>query len=96
MFSTEDGGRQTSIFTGYRPNHAFVKIDNPSFQTYIGEVQFDDKKEIRPGESGDVTVYFLIMGAIELFLTTGRIWWIYEGGRLVGQGDVKAVKQQPR
>lgn len=88
LLSTEEGGRQFAILTGYRPNHAFEERGTASFRTYIGEIQFDDQEAIRPGEERNVIVYFLRTGDITNLLTPGRKWWIYEGQRLVGQGEI--------
>lgn len=91
LLSTEEGGRRTAIGTGYRPNHVFEYRDDGSFATFIGEIQFENMEEIKPGEEGDVIVYFLKMPAIIPFLTTGRKWWLHEGQRLVGVGEIYSI-----
>jgi hypothetical protein len=87
--STEEGGRQTGFISGYRPNHVFEKNDNGQLlQTYIGEIIFEGKPTIEPGEEREVVVRFLINQPIEKYLEKGRIWWINEGARQIGQAEI--------
>lgn len=88
--STTEGGRSTALKSGYRPNHCFEKlVSEKKNNFYIGEVQFTNNQEcIKPGESGIVTVIFLKAGGIERYLNPGRHWFIYEGSRLVGEGEI--------
>lgn len=73
--STEEGGRQTGFISGYRPNHVFEYNDNGQLlQTYIGDIIFEGKPTIEPGEERDVKVRFLINQPIEKYLDKGRIW----------------------
>lgn len=87
--STEEGGRQTGIISGYRPNHVFEHSDNGQLlQTFIGDIILDGKAIFEPGEEGEVTVRFLINQPIEKYLNKGRIWWIHEGDRQIGQAEI--------
>lgn len=87
--TTEDGGRQAGFISGYRPNHVFEYSDNEQLlQTYIGEIIFEGKPTIEPGEEREVTVRFLINQPIEKYLDKGRIWWIHEGPRRIGQAEI--------
>jgi hypothetical protein len=57
--STIDGGRVKGFKTGYRPNHVFdYNYEGNLMHAYIGEIQFDNKELILPGESNLVTVTF--------------------------------------
>lgn len=87
--TTEEGGRQTAFISGYRPNHVFEYNDNGQLlQTYIGDIIFEGKPTIEPGEEREVTVCFLINQPIEKYLEKGRIWWIHEGTRQIGQAEI--------
>lgn len=87
--TTEEGGRQTGIISGYRLNHVFEYNDNGQLlQTYIGDIIFEGKPTIDPGEEREVTVRFLINQPIEKYLEKGRIWWIYEGPRQIGRAEI--------
>ncbi len=87
--TTEEGGRQTGIISGYRPNHVFEYNDNGQLlQTYIGDIIFEGKPTIDPGEEREVTVRFLINQPIEKYLEKGRIWWINEGSRQIGRAEI--------
>lgn len=88
MKTTEDGGRNTAIKTGYRPNHVFKQIDGKWEQSYMGYICFDDSEFIYPGETRIVTVKFLACMPIETNLNIGRTWYIYEGANLVGSGEI--------
>ena len=87
--STEEGGRQTGFISGYRPNHVFEYNDKGQLlQTYIGDIVFQDKPTIEPGEEKEVTVRFLMNQPIEKYLNKGRVWWIHEGDSQIGQAEI--------
>lgn len=86
---TEDGGRQTGFLSGYRPSHVFEYNNKGELlQTYIGDIIFEGKATIEPGEEREVTVRFLINQPIEKYLDKGRIWWIHEGPKQIGQAEI--------
>ena len=92
LYSTENGGRETGIGTGYRPNHVMEYLPNSDEfpTTYIG--QFDFEKEIiYPGETENINVMFLKHQNIEELLEKGKIWWIHEGPRKIGEAEVLEV-----
>lgn len=87
--TTEEGGRQNGIISGYRPNHVFEYKDNEQFlQTYIGDIIFEGKQLFEPGEEREVKVRFLLNQPIEKYINKGRIWWIHEGQKQVGQLEI--------
>jgi hypothetical protein len=87
--TTAEGGKSNPIRSGYRPNHSFEKLaDNKNTSFYIGEVQFNHKEFIYPGETSIVTVIFLKAGDIEKYLTPGGRWYVYEVPRLVAEGEI--------
>jgi len=86
---TEEGGRQTGFISGYRPDHVFDYSENGHLlQTFIGDIIFEGKPTIEPGEKRMVTVRFLINQPIEKYLDKGRIWWLHEGPRVIGQAEI--------
>jgi translation elongation factor EF-Tu-like GTPase len=88
---TEEGGRMSGIKSGYRPNHVFEYKDGSMISAYMGEIKFDGQEWIEPGEGKFVTVQFTRGQEIERFLTIGRLWWIHEGNRLVGEAVIVEV-----
>ena len=89
---TNEGGKSNPIRSGYRPNHSFEKLENNKHVSfYIGEIQFNDKEFIYPGETAIVTVIFLKAGGIEEYLIPGRQWYLYEVPRLIAEGEILQV-----
>jgi len=89
MKTTAEGGRKTGFISGYRPNHVFEYNNNGQLlQTYIGDIIFDGQSTIEPGEEKVVTVRFLINQPIEKYLDKGRIWWIHEGEKIIGEAQI--------
>ena len=87
--TTAEGGRLDPIRTGYRPNHVFEKSKSGKIlDTCIGEIQFDDQEFIQLGETKIVTVMFLRSKNLEKYLCIGQKWWIHEGQRFVGDGEI--------
>ena len=85
---TEDGGRQSEIRSGYRPNHNFGSPDGREF--YIGQVDFGDGG-IQPGESREVVIRFIAGPGLKERLHVGQAWRIQEGPKLVATGTVLEV-----
>lgn len=86
---TVEGGRRTGIISGYRPNHVFeYGSDGKINQTFMGDIIFENKTTIEPGEERIVTVRFLLNQPIEKYLNKGQIWWIHEGPNLIGSGEI--------
>lgn len=81
----------SGIKSGYRPNHVFEYIDGSMVSAYMGEIKFDGQEWIEPGEGKVVTVQFMRGQKIENFLTIGRLWWIHEGDRVVGEAEIIEV-----
>ncbi|MFH6986570.1 hypothetical protein ACHRVW_02375 [Flavobacterium collinsii] len=86
---TAEGGRRTGIITGYRPNHVFEYTNDGKInQTFMGDIIFENRTTIEPGEEMIVTVRFLLNQPIEKYLNKGQIWWIHEGPNLVGIAEI--------
>ncbi|MFM7850709.1 MAG: hypothetical protein ACKO96_02035, partial [Flammeovirgaceae bacterium] len=85
----EEGGRHSGFKSGYRPNHVFELPDNfKNLRTYIGDIHFDDQDLIEPGESKIVTVRFLKVPEVEKYINVGQKWFINEGARTLGTGEI--------
>jgi translation elongation factor EF-Tu-like GTPase len=89
MLRSEDGGRQTGIRSGYRPNHNFGPTDGRTF--YIGQIDFAVPVTIEPGQSAEVVVTFVTGPGLWEDLQPGRQWRIQEGPKLVAVGEVQEV-----
>lgn len=92
LYTKEKGGRETGIGTGYRPNHVMEYLQNSNDfpTTYIGQIDFE-KDRIYPGETENVKIMFLRHQNIEELLKIGRIWWIHEGPRKIGEAEVLEI-----
>lgn len=89
MKATKEGGRQTGFISGYRPNHVFEYPENDQLlQTYIGDIQFEGESIFESGETRDVVVRFMWTQKIEKYLHLGRVWWIHEGLRCLGEAEI--------
>jgi translation elongation factor EF-Tu-like GTPase len=89
MKATGDGGRIAGFKSGYRPNHVFeLPSDLKKLHAYIGDIQFDDQELIEPGETKIVTVRFLKVPEIEKYINAGQKWFLNEGARTVGFGEI--------
>ncbi len=89
MKTTEEGGRQSGFKSGYRPNHVFEMSDSlRNLKTYIGDIQFDDQELIEPGETKIGTVRFLKVPEVEKYINVGQKWFINEGARTLGTGEI--------
>ncbi len=93
LYLTENGGRKTGIKTGYRPNHVFEYKENSTefITTYIGQIDFE-KELILPNETEIVKIRFLKNQNISELLEKGRVWWIHEGRRKIGEAEVLEIK----
>jgi translation elongation factor EF-Tu-like GTPase len=92
MKKTEEGGRQSGFKAGYRPNHVFeMPEDLNKLITYVGDIHFEDQELIQPGETKLVTVRFLKQPAIEKYMKIGQQWFINEGARTLGFGEIVKV-----
>lgn len=89
MRTTHEGGLQSGFRSGYRPNHVFEMPGNLKYlRTYIGDILFDGQDLIEPGETKIVTVRFLKVPGIEKYIMPGQKWFINEGARTLGIGEI--------
>ena len=93
LFKKEDGGRETPIANGYRPNHVFEYEDDGTLKyTFIGDFQFGDNIFIEPGETKNVLARFLTHQPIEQYLNIGQKWWIHEGPKKIGEAEIIKIE----
>lgn len=79
VLSKEEGGKQTSIFSNYRPRFIFRTVD------ISGNIELSDGIDsINPGENSSVTVELFTSVALEV----GTEFSFKENGRVVGTGVV--------
>jgi translation elongation factor EF-Tu-like GTPase len=94
FLSTEEGGRQTPAFSGYRPNHNFGEPSGREF--YIGQITFERSESILPGESKEVGIEFLNGPGLMDALRSGRPWRIQEGPKLVATATLIEILVLPQ
>lgn len=82
--TTEEGGRQTPAFTGYRPQ---VKFDFDEMQT-SGQQTFLNKDTVYPGDTVEAAIRILSVEHFENTLTEGMIFEFREGSRVIGTGKI--------
>ncbi|MFI9628054.1 elongation factor Tu [Streptomyces sp. NPDC052042] len=81
VLTAREGGRNTPVGTGYRPQFYIRTAD------VVGDVDLGPVAVARPGDTVDVTVEL----GRDVPLETGLGFAIREGGRTVGAGTVTAV-----
>lgn len=89
FLSTAEGGRKVGFLSGYKPNHNFGLPGGMEF--YIGEITFESKQMIHPGETCDAIVRFIPSTGLREKLHPGKTWLIQEGPKLVATGKVLKV-----
>ena len=94
FLSTEEGGRQTPAFSGYRPNHNFGEASGREF--YIGQITFERSESILPGESREVDIVFLSGPGLMDALRSGRPWRIQEGPKLLATATLIEILVLPQ
>ncbi|WP_422092070.1 hypothetical protein [Tenacibaculum ovolyticum] len=93
LYSKIKGGRDSAIITKYRPNHVFEYNDKGDYlMTFIGQIEFNNVSEILPGEEKEVLVKFLFHMPIEKYLNIERKWWIHEGNKCIGEGEILEIR----
>ena len=92
MKKTEEGGRITGFRSGYRPSHVFEMPDDVrNLSAFVGDIQFDGQELFEPGETKMVTVRFLKAPPIEKHIVPGQKWFINEGARVLGFGEILEI-----
>jgi hypothetical protein len=82
--TTEEGGRQTPAFSGYRPQ---VKFDFDEMQT-SGQQTFLNKDTVYPGDAVEAAIRIISVEHFAHTLTVGMTFEFREGSRLIGTGKI--------
>jgi hypothetical protein len=85
--TTEQGGRQTPVFSGYRPH---VKFEFAEMQT-SGQQTFIDRKIIYPGDTVEVEIKILSVDYFAGQLNEKMKFDFREGSRIIGTGQIKHI-----
>ena len=87
FLSTEAGGRNQGVSSGYRPNHHFGGDDGLWDAMHI----YPDKIRVEPGETVRALLYFPAPERHARRFFVGFRFKVQEGGRVVGEGEVTKV-----
>ncbi len=85
--TTEEGGRQTPTFSGYRPQ---VKFDFDEMQT-SGQQTFLNKGTVYPGDNVEAAIRIIAVEHFENTLTEGIAFEFREGSRVIGTGKISSI-----
>ncbi len=84
---TNQGGRSTPMFSGYRPNHNFGVEGMLNDATH----EYSENGLLTPGESGKANMWVHVPEYQKGRLFIGMEFTVQEGGRLVGTGKITKV-----
>lgn len=82
--TTEQGGRKTPAFNGYRPH---IEFGHKEFIT-SGQQVFLNKEQANPGEEVEAEITILSKDKFKKELKIGIIFKFCEGSRIVGFGEI--------
>ena len=85
--TTEEGGRQTPAFSGYRSQ---VKFDFDEMQT-SGQQTFLNKDTVYPGDAVQAAIRIVAVEHFAHTLTVGMTFEFREGSRLIGTGKITDI-----
>lgn len=85
--TTEEGGRKTPVFSGYRPQ---VKFDFDEMQT-SGQQTFLNKDTVYPGDTVEATIRIISVEHFANTLTEGMKFEFKEGSRIIGTGIITEI-----
>jgi translation elongation factor EF-Tu-like GTPase len=92
MKTAQEGGRTTGFFSGYRPIHVFEPPkDGQLIVGHGGDIRFEGRELIEPGETAEVIVRFLRTPTVVKYVNVGQKWLICEGARPLGFGEILEV-----
>lgn len=85
FLTSEQGGRKTPVFSGYRPQ---VKFDFSEMQT-SGLQTFIDRKIVYPGDTVEAEIRIISFEHFEGKLKDKMKFDFREGSRIIGTGQIK-------
>ena len=85
MLPTAEGGRKTSVTSGYRPQFFFAQAD-----WECTHIDFGDGTEVKPGEAADATITLSdhASGKLAGKLHLGARFELREGAKTVARGSI--------
>jgi translation elongation factor EF-Tu-like GTPase len=86
LMATDNGGKERSVISGYRPNYAI----RPDYLTSVNH-EFIDVTAVAPGSEGHANVWFITPEAYPRTLWPGREIQISEGAKVVGSAIIISV-----
>ncbi len=84
---TSEGGRQSPLLSGYRPNHDFGKNGHLN----DGMHEYPDGGRIDLGHSGRALIWLLCPDENHGLLAVGETFTVQEGSRIVGHGKITGL-----
>lgn len=85
--TTQEGGRTTPAFSGYRPQ---VKFDFAEMQT-SGQQKFLDKETVYPGDTVKAAIKIISVEYFAHSLTEGLTFDFREGPKIIGLGVITSI-----
>lgn len=88
LLTAAEGGRSTPLPAGhsYRPNHNFGDEQNRNM--CIGAIEVSSERDLNPGDTIETDITMTVWPELVATISTGRVWRIQEGSKLVGFGKV--------
>lgn len=86
LLRTDEGGRKSFIFSGYRPHIRFgddVYVD--------GAITFADREKLFPGDTYKVKITFPKPGFVKEYLKVGTTFDMHEGSQKIGKGEILSL-----
>ena len=84
---TEEGGRRSALFSGYRPSHDF----GHSGALNDGMHEYPDGGSLTPGQKGRALIWLSVPELSAGRLYVGMPFTVQEGARVVGRGQIERV-----
>ena len=92
MKTAEEGGRNNGFASGYRPLFVFeAPTDGKPVNGHGGDIHFEGKKIIEPGETAEVIVRFLRTPTVLKYINIGQKWILSEGSRPLGFDEILEI-----
>jgi translation elongation factor EF-Tu-like GTPase len=85
FLTTEEGGRQSFVLSGYRPQFFYGGEDHVAIQEFLG------KERVYPGESVTIHVHLLHPELLYRRMRLGDSFTLREGLRVVAKGRITRI-----
>ncbi|UUY05485.1 hypothetical protein LRS13_08195 [Svornostia abyssi] len=92
MVRTEDGGRRSPIFDGYRAALTFGELTEDGVPIVNGSVVvFEDAEHVAPGAAGTARAFVAAPDYLPPYVASGLEFTVNEGRRVVARARVAEV-----